>query len=111
MIMKPVALSELTLAKFSELLNGPFRVLVDQSTVVLLRLVAATGHSSAAEARTSQENFSLLFRGPLDRFLPQRMYSFEQEQFGQFDLFIVPIGRDAEGFQYEAFFNREGKRT
>jgi hypothetical protein len=38
--------------------------------------------------------------------LPQRIYGFENESVGRFDLFIVPIGRGAEGIRYQAAFNR-----
>jgi hypothetical protein len=51
------------------------------------------------------ESFSLLFLGPADRLLPQRIYAFECEPLGRFDLFIVPIGRDDTGVRYEAAFN------
>lgn len=53
-----------------------------------------------------QETFSLLFRGPTDRFLPQGMYPMAHERLNQFDLFIVPVSRDDAGFTYEAVFNR-----
>ena len=108
--MKAVSLNDLTLTKFSGLLNGSFCVRPDPSTRVRLKLIAATPKGSSADAGTP-ESFSLVFMGPLDRCLPQQMYSFEHDQLGTFDLFIVPIGRDAEGFQYEAIFNRDRART
>src|SRR5262245_17580813 len=95
--MKRVSLDELTFTKFSALLNAPFRVHLDQSNVVQFRLVAATGQP---------ESFSVVFTGPADRLLPQKIYPFEHDQLGRFDLFIVPIGKDAQGIQYEAVFNR-----
>ncbi len=36
--------------------------------------------------------------------LPQRIYSFEHRQMGKLELFIVPVGRDAQGYIYEAVF-------
>ncbi len=53
-----------------------------------------------------QEEFALEFRGPLDMFLGQGMHDFKHDQMGQFELFIVPIKQDAQGFYYEAVFNR-----
>jgi len=108
------ALDELTFAKFSDLLNASFRIHLDQSTVVQLKLVAATPQHAAAKPRAAgagggPESFSLVFTGPADRLLPQRIYPFEQDQIGSFDLFIVPIGKDPEGFRYEAVFNRVSK--
>jgi hypothetical protein len=53
-----------------------------------------------------QEQFSIVFRGPLDIFLNQGMYKMEHEKIGTFDLFLVPIRQDQEGLCYEAVFNR-----
>jgi hypothetical protein len=51
-------------------------------------------------------NFSLLFRGPHQPALRQQIYPVEHDRLGRFDLFIVPIKRDAQGLKYEAVFNR-----
>jgi hypothetical protein len=53
-----------------------------------------------------QEIFSLVFHGPLDALLPQRIYRLENERMGVVELFIVPIGQNADGYAYEAVFNR-----
>lgn len=50
-------------------------------------------------------NFSLIFQGPPDPQLPQRIYPVEHGEMGRFDLFIVPIKREPRGVQYEAVFN------
>jgi hypothetical protein len=34
------------------------------------------------------------------------MYRMEHDVLGALDLFLVPIARDEDGFQYEAVFNR-----
>ena len=39
-------------------------------------------------------------------FLDQGVRDFSHDQMGQFELFIVPIRQDAQGFYYEAVFNR-----
>ncbi len=95
-------MSELTLPAFQAALNTPFRVGLPTEAEVDLTLVEAR----TARSTSGGESFSLLFRGPVDPFLPQRMYAFSHEALGSFDLFIVPVGRDPEGFQYEAVFNR-----
>jgi hypothetical protein len=61
-----------------------------------------------ADGRSSpgHEVFSLLFRGPGKPLLAQRLYPFEHDAIGMFDLFIVPVGRDERGIYYEAVFNR-----
>jgi hypothetical protein len=48
--------------------------------------------------------FSLHFRGPRGQPVPQRTYPFQHAALGSFDLFIVPVGSDAEGIKYEAAF-------
>ena len=75
--MKRVALDELTFATFSALLDAPFRVHLDQSNAVEFKLVAATPQYAVAKAGTRPQSFSLVFLGPADRLLPQRIYSFE----------------------------------
>lgn len=50
--------------------------------------------------------FSLIFHGPAQPCLPQRIYPFTHEKMGSFSMFIVPIGPNPDGnMQYEAVFN------
>jgi hypothetical protein len=49
--------------------------------------------------------FSLAFLGPPTLVLPQAIYRFEHESMGTFEIFIVPIGRTAQGVSYEAVFS------
>jgi hypothetical protein len=51
------------------------------------------------------ERFSVFFSGPGDCYLPQKAYPLEHDQMGAFDIFLVPIGRDDRGYNYEAVFN------
>jgi hypothetical protein len=51
-----------------------------------------------------QERWSLTFRGPAG--LSQGTYCLEHPGIGAFELFLVPVGRDALGNYYEAAFNR-----
>lgn len=63
----------------------------------------------SAEDRGSgpgEEQFSIIFRGPLDAPLMQRTYSMEHPQMGTFDIFLVPIRRADDGLYYEACFAR-----
>lgn len=53
-----------------------------------------------------QKQFSLQFLGPLDAPVVQGIYKVDHEALGALDLFLVPIGRDEKGVQYEAIFNR-----
>ena len=64
--------------------------------------------AQVSELRTSpgQESFSIIFRGPVDRLLPQGTYTLAHDRLGAQEIFIVPIARDEQGISYEAVFNR-----
>ena len=87
---------------FADNVKTKFRIYREAASPVEVELVEV----SKGESSPKQEYFSLFFRGPLDQFLSQRSYQVEHEKLGRFDLFLVPIGKDAEGFHYEAVFNR-----
>jgi hypothetical protein len=48
--------------------------------------------------------FRLEWRGPAEPVLDQAIYRFRRGE-QSFDMFIVPVGRDAQGTLYEAIFN------
>lgn len=52
-----------------------------------------------------QENFSLLFRAPLEAPSFQSIYRLTHEGLGTMDLFLVPVKQDGSGLYYEAVFN------
>jgi hypothetical protein len=52
------------------------------------------------------EQFTLLFRGELDLFLQQNTYVLGHDDLGAEPIFIVPVGRQADGFLYQAVFHR-----
>ena len=105
--MKSMPLAEMCQTTFAEAVRSKFRVHASALTPVEVELVEATAHPSGQETAPAQaRSFSLVFAGPLLHFLPQRTYLFEHEKLGAFDLFIVPIGKDQDGFRYEAVFNR-----
>jgi hypothetical protein len=37
--------------------------------------------------------------------LPQRLYNFSHDAMGEREIFIVPVAKVENGFQYEAIFN------
>lgn len=94
--------ASLTHEEFSKNANTKFKVRFDENTHVELDLIAV----SELKLYPQQEEFTLEFRGPLNAFLDQGVRDFSHDQMGQFELFIVPIKQDAEGFYYEAIFNR-----
>jgi len=52
-----------------------------------------------------QEVFSLVFHGPGTNFIPQGSHKLKHEQLGEVEIFLVPVGQDKDGFEYEAVFN------
>lgn len=57
------------------------------------------------DAAEHRQPFSLGFLGPPNVVLPQAIYRFEHPGIGAFEIFIVPIGRSAQGVSYEAVFS------
>ena len=103
-------LQKLNFQTFASQLNTMFQVKLANGSVVPVKLVeAARGDSqkSAGPKGISYEQFSLVFTGPLDSTLDQRIHSFEHERIGQFDIFIVPVvSRDTSVMHYQCVFNR-----
>ena len=92
----------LTHETFAQHANSKFLVQVDENTGAELELTEI----SELKLHPSQEEFSIVFRGPLDIFLGQGVRAVKHEQMGEFELFLVPIRQDQQGFYYEAVFNR-----
>ncbi len=94
--------ASLTHEEFSKHANTKFQVQLDQLPPVELELIEV----SEFKIHPHQEEFTVLFRGPLDAFLDQGVRFLKHDQMGEFELFIVPVNQDAEGIYYEAVFNR-----
>src|SRR5258708_6615602 len=88
--------------KVELLLDEHNRIEMELAEVLVLRQGAVKPGTSVG----SPESFSLIFRGRCDQLLPQRTYVFAHEKIGRFELFIVPLGREAGAIQYQAIFNR-----
>lgn len=112
--MKHIPLHELSYATLAAQVNTAFRVHKAVGGTVTLELLEA---KLAAEdlrpvggppaSPPAFERFSLLFRGPRDQLLEQRIHSFEHGSIGRFEMFIVPVAsREKNGVCYEAIFNR-----
>jgi hypothetical protein len=93
---------DLTREGLIENLNSKFLMPLPSAEAVELELVNVIEHASAP----GQEQFSAVFQGPPNAPVEQGIYQLEHAQFGTFGIFLVPIGRDRQGVQYEALFNR-----
>lgn len=92
----------LTHEAFTQNVNTKFEVQVDENNGVQLELTEI----SPVKLYPRQEEFAIVFRGPLNAFLGQGIRHLRHHQMGQFEMFIVPIRQDEQGFYYEAVFNR-----
>ena len=78
---------------------------LEPSATLRLTLIEAVATGPApGGAAARRQPFSLIFRGPRAPVLPQRIYRLEHEAMGPLEIFIVPIGPDAEGMRYQAVF-------
>lgn len=79
-----------------------FRIRLEDGTTLETRLRSArTWGEGSANHRVP---FTLTFVGPLAPVLPQRIYRLEHDGMGAFEIFLVPVGPDSDGMQYEAVF-------
>ena len=93
----------LTEEEFSKHVNTKFRVASEPP--IDLELTEVKGYLSQAHEQSGMERFSAFFNGPSEPFLRQRVYALEHDRMGAFELFLVPIAKDDNGFRYEAVFN------
>ena len=96
-------LESYTIETFAGRVRERFRLDLDPDGTVDLELVEVTQLGPAADSST-RAPFSLVFLGPTEPLLPQRIYPFEHGELGAFELFLVPIGLDTQGARYEAVF-------
>ena len=89
---------------FSARLGEPFRV-TSSAAGVALRLIRVDAGTRAPAAPGLRQPFSLLFRGPTEPVLTQRLYTLDHGGLGTVEIFIVPVGPDADGMCYEAVFS------
>lgn len=88
----------LLLADFADHPERSYRALIAPSGSVELELTETISHGDPRP-------FSLRFRGPLSPELVQSTYAIEHPSFDEpHPIFLVPIGRDADGMSYEAVF-------
>lgn len=103
---REVSLDELSLQQFKGALHTTFRVHCEDGRDVELLLVEVESVRSPSGGE-GDESFSILFAGSGDSLLPQQIYRVANDSMGQFDLFIVPVAQEPDGYRYQAIFNRQ----
>lgn len=56
-------------------------------------------------SNASFEQFTLLFRGSADLPMPQGVYKLQEERLGIVEWLLVPVGKEADSYLYEAVFS------
>ena len=91
--------------EFRQHLNTPFRVQVNAPKPIDLTLVAVESRPSEATEEQGMERFSVFFSGSPEFLLPQSLYRLAHPEMGEFDIFLVAIAQEADGYRYEAVYN------
>jgi hypothetical protein len=94
------ALEDLTIDSFAARVGERF-MLEDPHASHELALVECASRGQSLQ----REAFSLTFVGPTEPVLAQRIYRLRNPELGAIEIFLVPIGVDANGTHYEAAFN------
>jgi hypothetical protein len=97
-------LEQLTYHSFGPYLDQTFHVKSGEDTLELTLLEAVPIGSAPQDGK--RHPFSVVFLGPAEPILPQRIYDLEHAEMGKLSLFLVPLGPDrtARGMRYEAVF-------
>ena len=95
-------LENFTVGTFSGFVGDGFRIHPGTGEPFDVGLISVT---EPDEETGRGRPFSIVFRGPGDVVLPQRIYRMEHSELGAFEIFLVPIGPDEKGPRYEAVFN------
>jgi hypothetical protein len=95
-------LDQLTIESFEPLVGTSFW-LHNGAQKMELRLTRTGRVMESEAARLKRTAFSLYFLGPI--LLPQQIYRLTHEALADpLDIFLVPIGKEANSFAYEAVF-------
>ena len=101
-------IEDFTYRTFADRHGETFRLRVDDDHVYDLTLATVVDHAdkdwNLPAEPDSRSPFSMIFVGRTNGVLPQRIYQLEHDSLGEFELFLVPVGMDANGVQYEAVF-------
>jgi hypothetical protein len=91
---------------FAARLGQGFRIRFQDGSFLDLELAEVQDLGTRTTAEGPLSTYSLRFRTPGEkRFAPQGTYRVEHGELEAIEIFLVPLGPDAEGMRYEAIFN------
>lgn len=98
----------LTYHDFEPYLNQTFEIHYGNDETLPVTLTEATIGQNASSTNENGEPyypFSLIFQSTITDYLPQATYRIGHDQLGTHDIFIVPLGPNAQGMRYQAVFS------
>lgn len=97
-------LDQLTIETFEPHVGSSFWAEFPNGAKVELRLDRVGKVMESEMARLKRQPFSLFFTGPGTFLLKQATYRITHETVEPMEIFIVPIGKTRETYEYEAVF-------
>lgn len=88
---------------FKKALNSRFTLRLKEGGDITLELV----HVSDIKDQGRFESYAIEFIGPKEKFLEQSTYELTHDVLGTHAIFLVPVGEQERGFEYEAIFSHE----
>jgi hypothetical protein len=86
-------------------LDGPLELDLDVAGASVTLQLSVDAVDALPPHRLREHPFSLVLRGPRTPLLPQATYPLRHPRLGTIELFLVPLGQDAQATRYEALFN------
>jgi hypothetical protein len=94
-------IEQLTRGDFEDLPTGALSVEHTDSVLAMEVLEVRDLPTGSPRAKP----FAVVLAGPATPVLPQRIHALNHPRHGRLELFMVPIGRDAQRVRYELIFN------
>jgi hypothetical protein len=98
-------LDELRYEAVHPLIGSAFHISVPERGEVDLKITDVSRVMERVKStRFKREPFTIHLLGPRDVRFSQGMYPFRHDELGELEMFIVPLGGQEDGLQYEAVF-------
>lgn len=97
-------LDQVTIDTFEPYVGTSFWADFPNGAKVELRLTQVARVMVSELARLNRQPFSLFFSGPGSFLLKQHTYRLTHETLDPMEIFLVPVGQEGDGYQYEAVF-------
>jgi hypothetical protein len=99
-----VALEAVTADDFTPHVGAIFTLRTDDGGELSLTLAEVRRLGQSGVLGQGRSPFALEFDGPPDVPLSQRIYALTQPEMGTLEIFLVPVGANADKRMYEAIF-------